>query len=71
MIEEARNLWAGQFPTTLEFSELTNDLNDLVFWLRSIWKEEVFWEVRSTHRLGGWSLKGSLNRELEQVDHNS
>lgn len=33
MIEEARNLWAGQFPTTLEFSELTNDLNDLVFWL--------------------------------------
>lgn len=41
MIEEARNSWAGQFLTLLEFSELTNELNALVFWLLSIKEEEA------------------------------
>lgn len=41
MIEEARNSCTGQFLTLLEFSELTNELNALVFWLLSIKEEET------------------------------
>lgn len=41
MIEEARNLWTGQYHTPLEFSELTSELNALVFWLLSIGEEEA------------------------------
>lgn len=41
MIEEARNSWARQFLTLLEFSELTAELNALVFWLLSMKEEEA------------------------------
>lgn len=41
MIEEAGDSWAGQFPTLLEISELTEELNALLFQLLSIKEEEV------------------------------
>lgn len=33
MIEEAGDSWAGEFLTLLEISELTEELNALLFWL--------------------------------------
>lgn len=41
MIEEARDSWAGQFLTLLEISELTEELNTLLFWLLSVREEEA------------------------------
>lgn len=65
-MEEARNSWAGQFLTLLEFSELTNELNALVFWLLSIRKEEAVWlgSAEPSHPGGSWSHGGASNREL-------